>query len=657
MPTTDIEQLGVNVIRGFAMDAPEAAGNGHPGTAMALAPLAHVLYTRIMQHDPIAPDWPDRDRFILSCGHASILLYSMLYLCGYGLSLDDLRKFRELGSKTPGHPEVHYTKGIEVTTGPLGQGFANGVGTAVAESWLRSTFSEEVCNHHTFVICSDGDMMEGISHEAASLAGHLGLGRLICIYDDNKITIDGSTDLAFTDNTAERFAAYGWHVEELGEIANDLDALEAAIRRAMAVADKPSMLVLRSHIGWPSPHKTDTAAAHGNPLGAEEIALTKQILGLPVDETFYAPMQVVEHYRLTQGRGATARREWEERVARYEGDTESFMACLEGRALAGWHAKLPTFEAGTKVATRNALKKCLDAVADVIPSLIAGGADLTDNTGVKVGAFETMSAQNPGGRLIHFGVREHAMSSLANGAALHGGVTPIVGTFFVFSDYARPAIRLAAMSEAKVMFAFSHDSVGLGPDGPTHQPIEHLASLRAMPGLRVIRPADANETAHALRVAVDSNGPTLLILSRQDLPVLDSTADRYADVARGAYVLRDVADAAITLVGTGSEVWVCLDAADLLAADGIAARVVSMPCWELFAAEPDDYRNDVLDDQSPILAVEAGASFGWERWSDDSVSIDRFGASGPGDEVLAILGFTPSNVAARAKALVDEWGA
>jgi len=655
MPTSDIEELGVKVIRGFAMDGPEAAGNGHPGTAMALAPLAHVLYTRIMAHDPTAPNWPDRDRFVLSCGHASILQYAMLYLCGYGLTLEDLRQFRQLGSKTPGHPEVHHTAGVEVTTGPLGQGFANGVGLALTESWLRATFGKDVCNHHTFVVCSDGDLMEGISHEAASLAGHLGLGRLVCVYDDNHITIDGETELAFTDNTADRFRAYGWHVEELGEIGEDLDALEAAIRGGMAVEDKPSLLVLRTHIGFPSPNKIDTAGAHGNPLGAAEIALTKEILGLPVDEAFYAPLPVVEHYRLTQGRGASARREWEERVARYEGDTDSFMACLEGRALAGWQAKLPTFEAGTKVATRNALKKCLDAVAEVIPGLITGGADLTDNTGVKVSAFEPLAKETPGGRLIHYGVREHGMASIANGMAMHRGAIPITGTFFVFSDYARPALRLAALSDAKVIHAFSHDSVGLGPDGPTHQPIEHLASLRAMPKLRLIRPADANEVAHGLRIAIDSDGPTLLILSRQDLPVLDGTADAYADVAKGAYVLRDVADAAITLVGTGSEVWVCLDAADVLASEGIAARVVSMPSWDLFAAQSDDYRNQVLDDQRPILAVEAGSSFGWERWADDSVSIDRFGASGPGEEVLAMLGFTPSNVAERAKALIEEW--
>lgn len=655
MPTSDIEELGVKVIRGFAMDAPQTAGNGHPGTAMALAPLAHVLYTRIMSHDPIAPNWPDRDRFVLSCGHASILQYSMLYLCGYGLTLEDLKKFRQLGSKTPGHPEVHHTAGVEVTTGPLGQGFANGVGMALAESWLRATYGNDVTDHHTFVVCSDGDLMEGISHESASLAGHLGLGRLICIYDDNKITIDGSTDLALTDDPVKRFEAYGWHVEDIGEIANDLDALEAAVRRAMAVQDKPSMLVLHSHIAYPSPNKTDSPGAHGNPLGVEEVAATKEILGLPADESFYAPLQVVEHYRLTQARGAAARREWEERVARFSGDTDSLMAALEGRALAGWQAKLPTFEAGTKLATRNALKKCLDAVAEVIPGLLAGGADLTDNTGVAVGSFTAHSKQNPAGRLIHFGVREHAMASVCNGMAMHGGVIPIDGTFFVFSDYCRPAIRMAALQRAKVIHSFTHDSVGLGPDGPTHQPIEHLASLRAMPGLRLLRPADANETAHALRVAIDSDGPTVLVLSRQDLVVLDGTADRYGDFAKGAYVLRDTADAAITLVGTGSEVALCLEAADVLAAAGVAARVVSMPSWDLFAEQTQEYRISVLDNERPILAVEAAASFGWERWADDSVSIDRFGASGPGDEVLAMFGYTPDAVAKRATLLLEDW--
>ena len=652
---SNIEELGVNVIRGIAMDAPQAAGNGHPGTAMALAPLAHVLFTRVMVHDPKRPDWPDRDRFVLSCGHASILQYALLYLCGYGLTLEDLRRFRQLGSRTPGHPEVHHTAGVEVTTGPLGQGFANAVGMAVAEQWLRATFGADVSNHRTFAICSDGDLQEGISHEAASLAGHLGLGRLICVFDDNHITIDGGTELSCSDDVAARFVSYGWHVENLGEVANDLDAIEAGLRRAIAVEDKPTLLLLRSHIGWPAPNKTDTASAHGEALGDEEIRATKEILGLPADETFHAPMAVVEHYRLTQGRGAAARADWERRLAGFSGDRSALDAALAGTALAGWDTKLPTFETGSKVATRNALKACLDAVLDVVPGLVAGGADLTGNTGVKLANSTRMSRDDPGGRQIHFGIREHAMAAATNGMAMHGGLLPVTGTFFVFSDYMRPALRLAAISQSKVIHALSHDSVALGNDGPTHQPVEHLASLRAMPGLRLLRPADANETAHALRIAIDSNGPTALVLSRQDLPVLDGTQAAYEGVARGAYVLRDAAGADVTLVGTGSEVALCLDAAALLSARGTSARVVSMPSWDLFAAQSEEYRDYVLEPDTPTLAVEAASSFGWERWVDDVVAIDRFGASGPGDEVMASVGFTAENVAARAGALLEEW--
>lgn len=655
MTPLSIEELGVNVIRGIAMDAPQAAGNGHPGTAMALAPLAHVLFTRVMVHDPKAPDWPDRDRFVLSAGHASILQYAMLYLCGYGLTLQDLRQFRQLGSRTPGHPEVHHTAGVEVTTGPLGQGFGNAVGLAIAERWVRATFGADVSDHRTFAICSDGDLQEGLSHEAASLAGHLGLGRLVVVFDDNHITIDGDTALSCSDDVAARFESYGWHVENLGEIANDLDAIEAGLRRAMAVEDKPSLLLLRSHIGFPSPNKTDTASAHGDALGHDEIRATKEILGLPVDEAFHAPMAVVEHYRLTQGRGAAARAAWESRLAAFSGDRTALDAALGGRGLSGWETKLPVFEVGTKIATRNALKACLDAVADLVPGLVAGGADLTGNTGVKLADASRLTAENPGGRQLHFGIREHAMAASANGMAMHGGVLPVIGTFFVFSDYMRPSIRLAALSGCKVVYAFSHDSVGLGNDGPTHQPIEHLASLRAMPGLRVLRPADANETAHALRVAVESNGPTALILSRQDLAVLDGTTEAYDGLARGAYVLRPAVEADIVLIGTGSEVSLCLAAAEVLAERKVSARVVSMPSWDLFAAQSQSYRDSVLEPDVPTLAVEAAASFGWERWADDSVSIDRFGASGPGDEVMASLGFSAENVAARALALLAEW--
>ena len=653
MADKDLEQLGINVIRGLAMDAPQKANSGHPGTAMALAPLAHVLWTRVMRHDPSAPDWPDRDRFVLSVGHASILLYSMLHLTGYELELEDLRQFRQWESKTPGHPEVHHTKGVEVTTGPLGQGFANAVGMGIAERWMRAQFGPEVCDHHTFVFCSDGDLQEGVSHEAASLAGHLGLGRLVYVYDDNHISIDGPTELSYSDNVPKRFDAYGWHVDDIGEVANDTEALEEALRRAMAVEDKPSMIVLRSHIGWPSPKYTDTADAHGNPLGEDEIKVTKEILGLPPEEQFYVPDEVREMYRQCIPRGQAMRKEWQDRLDAWNGDRERYQACLDGRGLDGWETKLPTFEAGEKLATRKASGKCLQAVADSVPGLLAGGADLTDNTGTFLKDHGVQTADDPGGRLIHYGIREHAMGSIMNGAALHGGVLPIGGTFFIFSDYMRPAVRLASLSEAKVIYSWTHDSVGLGEDGPTHQPIEHIAAMRAMPRLRLIRPADANETAHAWRVAVNDNGPTALLLSRQDLPILEGTADRADDVARGAYVLHQGGDDPdLILIGTGSEVHVCLEAAELLTGEGIAARVVSMPSWDLFELQDEPYQESVLPSDVPTLAVEAATSFGWDRWADDSVSIDRFGASAPGKVALEKLGYTPENVAERAKALL-----
>jgi transketolase len=653
MGDRDLEQLGINVIRGLAMDAPQKANSGHPGTAMALAPIAHVLWTRIMEYDPSAPEWPDRDRFVLSCGHACILLYSMLYLTGYGLTLDDLKQFRQLHSRTPGHPEVHHTPGVEVTTGPLGQGFANGVGMGIGERYLRARFSPEVVDHHTFVICSDGDLMEGISHEAASLCGHLRLGRLVYVYDDNHITIDGPTEMTLTDDAGLRFEAYGWHVDRLGEIANDTDALEAAIRRAMAVEDRPSLLILRTHIGWPSPHKTDTAEAHGSPLGEEEVRLTKEILGLPRDETFWVPDEVLDMYRQMIPRGQALRKEWEGRLAGWTGDREAFDACQEQRGLDGWQAKLPTWEPGDKVATRKAIEVCLNAVLDVVPGLVSGGADLTGNTGTKLKDAELQSAEHPAGRQIAFGVREHGMGGVLNGLGVHGTI-PVGGTFFNFSDYMRGSVRLAALMGTKVIYSWTHDSVGLGEDGPTHQPIEHLAAMRAMPNLRVIRPADANETAHAVRLAIEHDGPTALILSRQTVPVLEGTADRAGDVARGAYVLvSSDDDPDVVLIGTGSEVSVCVEAAALLAGDGISVRVVSMPCWELFEDQDTDYQDEVLPPDAPVLSVEAASSFGWSRWADDSVAIDHFGASAPGSEVLAEFGYTPDNVAERSRQLLE----
>jgi transketolase len=636
------------------MDAPQKANAGHPGTAMALAPLAHVLWSRVMNYDPSAPEWPDRDRFILSAGHACILLYSMLFLTGYGLTLDDLKQFRQLHSRTPGHPEVNHSLGIEVTTGPLGQGFANAVGCGIAERWLRTRFGPDLVDHYTYVICSDGDLMEGISHEAASIAGHLGLGRLIFVYDDNHITIDGPTEMTFTDDSKKRFEAYGWDVHWLGEVANEPDTLEQALLRAKDVEDKPSLLILRSHIGWPAPHKTDTKEAHGEPLGEDEVRATKELLGLPPDETFWVPQDVIDFYRRAIPRGQAMRQTWERRFASWTGDREAWDACWNGRGVNGWDAKLPSWEAGDKLATRRAINACLNASLDVVPGLMAGGADLTGNTGTKLAGADIQDADHPAGRQLAFGVREHGMGGLMNGLALHGGVLPVGGTFFNFSDYMRGSVRLAALSQAKVIYSWTHDSVGLGEDGPTHQPIEQLAAMRAMPRLRVIRPADANETAHAFRVAVDGEGPTALILTRQTIPVLEGTVDRAADMARGAYVLVEGDDDPdVVLVGTGSEVSVCVEAAKVLDRQGVVARVVSMPSWDLFQLQPDDYQDAVLGWGAPVLSVEAGASFGWARWADDSVAIDHFGASAPGAEVLAEFGFTPDNVADRARRLLD----
>jgi len=653
----DLEQLGINVVRGLAMDAPQRANSGHPGTAMALAPLAHVLFTRVLRHDPSDPSWPDRDRFVLSAGHASILLYSMLFLTGYGLELDDLEQFRQWDSRTPGHPELHLTAGVEVTTGPLGQGVANGVGLALAERWLRARFGPELVDHHTFVICSDGDLEEGVSHEAASLAGHLGLGRLVYVYDDNHISIDGPTELAYSDDVPMRFEAYGWHTEDIGEVANDTEALEAALRRAMAVENRPSMIVLRSHIGWPSPGKMDSAAAHGDPLGEDEVRRTKEILGLPPDERFWVPEEVLQFYRRCVTRGQKWRRRWNDRFDLWDGDHAVWDACQAGRGLEGWAQKLPTFEPGTQLATRRAINQCIDASAELIPGLFVGSADLTGNTGVKLKDALDQSSRSPQGTQVHYGVREHAMGGIMNGLALHRGVLPIGGTFFIFSDYMRPAVRLAALSEAHVIYSWTHDSIGLGEDGPTHQPVEHLASLRAMPGLRLIRPADANECAHAWRIAVDSDGPTGLVLSRQAIPVLEGTAEAFDGVRRGGYVLREAPGGVpeLVLVSSGSEVHLCLEAAALLAdADAqerIAARVVSLPSWDLFDRQDAAYRDSVLPEGVPTLAVEAAASLGWERFADDVVAIDRFGASAPAAELFTHFGYTPNNVADRARAV------
>lgn len=660
MSTQDLETLAVNVVRGLAMDAVQQARSGHPGTPMALAPLAHVLWTRTMRYDATSPGWPDRDRFVLSAGHASMLLYAFLYLTGHGLSLDDLRRFRQWGAPTAGHPERGLTPGVEVTTGPLGQGIANAVGLAVAEAHLRARFGAELCDHRTWVICSDGDLQEGVSHEACSLAGHLRLGRLVVVYDDNHISIDGPTELACSDDTARRFGAYGWHVVSLGEAANDLDALDAGLREAAAVEDRPSLVILRSHIGWPSPRFCDTADAHGNPLGDDEVRVVKEILGLPSDEAFWVPDDVLAFYRDAGRRGRPDRRAWEERRATLRDRdptlVDDFDACLAGRGREGWPAKLPTFHAGEQIPTRVASARVLNAVVDVVPGLVGGGADLTGNTGTALAGQEPCSAARPGGRQMHFGVREHAMGAVMNGMAA-GGLLPFGGTFFVFSDYMRPAVRMAALSGYKVAFVWSHDSVGLGEDGPTHQPVEHLASLRAMPGLRLLRPADANEVAQAWRVHLEGTGPTGIVCTRQPVPVLEGTAERAPEgVPLGAYVLADEdGPLRLVLVASGSEVQVCLTARERLAASGVGGvRVVSMPSWDLFAAAGEAYRRTVLPAGVPVLAVEAAATLGWERWADAVVGIDRFGASAPGPEVMERLGIHPEAVVARASTLLGE---
>jgi len=657
---TDLERRAIDVVRGLAMDAPHQAKSGHQGTAMALAPLAHVLFTRVLRYDASMPDWADRDRFVLSNGHASILQYAYLHLTGFGLTLDDLKAFRQWGSATPGHPEVHHTAGVEVTTGPLGQGFANAVGMAMAERWLRTRFGKDLVDHHTYVIAGDGCLMEGVSHEAASLAGHQGLGRLVVVYDDNHITIDGVTELAYGDDAAKRFEAYGWHVEQLGETAEDLDGLEAALRRAAAVEDRPSLLVLRSHIAYPSPSKTDDHEAHGYALFDDEIREAKEAMGLPPEEPFHVPDDVLALYRDAGRRGATEREAWAKRLDALGGeDRDAWDACWTQRGPQGWEQKLPTWPIGEQVATRKASGACFQAAAEVIPGLLGGGADLTGNTGTQLKGLGVMSRDDPGGRQIYFGVREHGMASIMTGMALHGGVVPVGGTFFVFVDYARPAVRLAAISGAKVIYSFTHDSVGVGEDGPTHQPVEQLASVRAIPDLRVIRPADANETAVAWRVAIGGEGPVALVLSRQDVPVV-TTPEQAHGLLHGAYVLHESAEVGgdpeeldLVLVGTGSEVSLCLGAATALEAEGLRVRVVSMPSWDLFELLEEDGQEAVLPGQVPTLAVEAASPFGWGRFADDVVGIERFGASAPGSVVLEKLGFSVDNVVARSLELLD----
>jgi len=642
--SAELDRDIVAIARGIAMDAPLKAKSGHQGTAMALAPLAHVLYSRIMRHAPQDPLWRNRDRFILSAGHASILQYAMLFLNGYGLELSDLQSFRQFDSGTPGHPEAGHTAGVEVTTGPLGQGFANAVGMAIAESNLRARFGSELMDHHTFVIAGDGCLMEGISHEAASLAGHLGLDRLICVFDDNKITIDGSTALTCSDDVVARFSSYGWNVVQLGEIGEDMDALELALNDAKKHRGSPTLCILQTHIGYPSPDFTDSHEAHGNPFLAEHVERTKAVLNIP-NESFWAPATTVAASReFAHNRSAQL-------VATYKGiqPNSDFEKCWSPQKSAQWTSKLPTFEPDSTLATRQAMPLAISASLGDLPGLMLGSADLTGNTGVKIGALNAHSAQNSQGQQIYFGIREHAMAAAMVGMALHGGILPVGGTFFVFADYMRPSLRLAALSHAKAIFVFSHDSVGVGEDGPTHQPVEHLASLRIIPGLHVVRPADSNETAQAWRDAADHDGPTALILSRQSLPI---TTDGSA-IATGAGVVRAGSSATqIVLVGTGSEVSLCVQAATQLEQSGIASQVVSMPSWDRFETMSKDFKSTVFPRGVPVLSVEAGSTFGWAKYADQSIGIDRFGASAPGNVVMQKLGLNVQHVVDCALALI-----
>ena len=649
--TSDLETRQINTIRALALDAVKGANSGHTGTAMALAPLAHVLFTKIMKYDAGAPSWPDRDRFILSAGHASMLLYSMLYLTGFGLELDDIKEFRQMGSRTPGHPEVGMTPGVEVTTGPLGQGIANAVGMALAERHLKERLGSDVVDHKIWTICGDGDLMEGVSHEAASLAGHQQLGNLVVIYDDNRITIDGATDLAMSDDAGKRFEAYGWDVRNLGDASEDIALLEESLLAAAKQGDKPTLIILQSHIGFPAPNAVDTPGAHGAITDDAEITGAKEAMGIDPSVTFAVDEDVLTAYRSAGSSGSVVREEWSRRVAESDLSETWIEALLTGTPIPNWSDELPTYEAGVSLATRNANSQVLDSIVDTVPSLVSGSADLTGNTGTNI-ASEPMTAANPDGRKLYYGVREHGMGSIANGMALHGGLLPVVGTFLVFADYMRPSVRMAALSSAKVVFVWSHDSIGVGEDGPTHQPVEQIASLRAIPNLPVIRPADGNEVSQAWQVAINRPGPTALILTRQNVLVLEGTS-KPSQVERGAYVLIDPPDPAVILAGTGSEVQLCVEAAGSLAEDGVAARVVSMPSWELFEEQDNDYQCSVLPPGIPVVGVEAGVSLGWDRWANKTVTIDEFGASAPGNLVMEKFGFTASAVEETARSLLS----
>ena len=662
--TQDREQLSINTIRTLSMDAVEAANSGHPGMPMAMAPAAYLLYTRVMRHNPRDPGWPDRDRFVLSAGHGSMLLYSALHLSGYELPLEELKNFRQWDSMTPGHPEfdrVNQTPGVETTTGPLGQGLAIAVGMALAERFLREHFGEQVMNHRVFGICSDGDLQEGLSHETASLAGHLGLGRLVFLYDDNSIQLDGPTQESFSEDIPKRFEAYGWQTLSVDDV-NDLEALHGAIEAGIAETERPTLIAVKSIIGWPAPHKQNSSKAHGSPLGKDEVRETKQLLGWDPDAEFLVPDGVYEHFSQAE-RGAAAQAEWEERFAAWRADNSELAEQWDAawsypsRPMPGIDAALPSFDPSEDeaMATRSAGGKVMEAFTPFTPTMVGGAADLAGSTKTEFPGEADYTGE-AAGRNLKFGVREHAMGAAVNGMALHGGIfKPYGSTFLVFSDYMRPAIRLSALMELPTVWVFTHDSIGLGEDGPTHQPIEHYAALRAIPGLTVIRPADANETVAAWAVALEAEGPVCLLLTRQDLPVLGDDAPGAADgVAAGAYVLAEggSGEPDAVIIATGSEVEVALEAREQLAGEGIAARVVSMPSRELFEKRDSGYADSVLPPGLPTVSVEAGVALGWSSYADASVSLERFGASAPAAEVFSQLGITADAVAAAVRDLL-----
>lgn len=659
--TDDIALKTINTVKALSMDAVQRAKSGHPGTPMGLASLAYALWTRVMRYDSSAPDWADRDRFVLSCGHASMLQYAMLHLSGYDLPLDDIVNFRQWGSSAAGHPEYREVPGVETTTGPLGQGIGNAVGMALAERMLAARYNDAdhtLVDHRTWVIASDGDLMEGVASEAASLAGHLGLGKLCVFWDDNRITIDGGTDLSFTEDVAARFASYGWHVVHANAV-DGVEAFVAAADAAIAETDRPTLVCARTHIAEGSPNKQDTSAAHGAPLGDDEIRLTKAAIGFPEEPTFLVPDDVAEHMRAAGTRGSADRSAWQAAVdacrAADPARVAEFERVLAGDLPEGWADALPSFETGASIASRKASGAALTALGGVIPELIGGSCDLAGSNNTTIPGSKDVSREAYDGRTLHFGVREHGMGAMLNGMALHGGIRPYGGTFLVFSDYMRASIRLAALMKLPVIYVLTHDSIGVGEDGPTHQPVEHVASLRAMPGVAVLRPGDAAETAEAWRIALEREGPTVLCLTRQGLPVLDRASLAPASATqRGAYVLREGAVSPdVVLMASGSEVAACLEAGDLLQREGVAARVISMPCWELFEALPHEDREAVFGGCTVRVGVEAGCSFGWHRWvgpHGSLVTMDRFGASAPAGVLMEKFGFTAGHVAETARA-------